>query len=155
MTEMWKKVVEENGFYVTTKCTNVREFLKLQGVPDSMMDCMEDYKLCWKICGDKFGMREYFGEKRVDFRGALDQEADYHWMEGMPASKYCVTRTAPGKYTSVVKDAEGRMSEWKLEFCGEGLKIVSHTRFHFERRFISIISLTVWKRFENWHHLQL
>merc|ERR1711879_904289 len=75
--------------------------------------------------GDKIRMTEYFGDAmKVTFTSTLDHEEDYKWpIEGIPASKYCVTRTAPGKYTSVVKDAEGRESEWKFEFCGQGLKI--------------------------------
>jgi len=125
MTEMWQRVVDENGFYVTCKTTNVHEFMKQQKMPEDWMHTLDDYKLCWKSCGDKIRMTEYFGDAmKVTFTSTLDHEEDYKWpIEGIPASKYCVTRTAPGKYTSVVKDAEGRESEWKFEFCGQGLKI--------------------------------
>jgi len=67
-------------------------------------------------------MREWFGDRVVDFCGQLDVEGDYEWFEGVPPSKYLTTKTGPGKYASVVKDGEGRVSEWTMQFCGEGLK---------------------------------
>lgn len=126
MTENWVRVIEENGFYVTTKITNVEKFLKETGTPAEMIDTIGDYKMCWKSCGDNIKMVEWFGETEVTFTSKLDEENDYVWpVAGVPPSKYCVTRTGNGKYTSMVKDEAGNESEWTFQFCGEGAKIVS------------------------------
>ena len=126
MTENWVRVIEENGFYVTTKITNVEKFLKETGTPAEMIDTIGDYKMCWKACGDNIKMVEWFGETEVTFTSKLDEESDYVWpVAGVPASKYCITRTGNGKYTSMVKDEAGNESEWTFQFCGEGAKIVS------------------------------
>jgi len=124
MNENWVRVIEENGFYVTTKTTNVEKFLKETGTPAEMIDTMGDYKMCWKSCGDTIKMVEWFGETEVTFTSKLDEENDYVWpVAGVPPSKYCVTRTGNGKYTSMVKDEAGNESEWNFQFCGEGAKI--------------------------------
>jgi len=124
MTEMWKRVICENGLYVCTKTTNVEKFMKEIKTPDDMIAMMDDYKLYWKSCGDNLKMVEWFGDTEVCFTCKLDEETDYVWpVEGIPPSKYCVSRTGCGKYTSVVKDEAGNETEWKFEFCGEGVKI--------------------------------
>jgi len=124
MTEMWKRVIEENGFYVTTKTTNVEKFMKETQVPDALIAHMEDYKMCWKSCGDMVTMKEYFGDTEVVFTSKLDEENDYTWpIEGVPPSKYMITCVGQGKYCSMVKDEAGNETEWKFEFCGEGVKI--------------------------------
>lgn len=121
---MYKRVVHENGFYKTVKLNGMKEFMQKEGMPEALICTFDDYKLCWEACAEGAKMVEWFGDLKVTIHCKFNEETDYKFpMEGVPATKYVVTKTGNGKYTSVGKDANGGILEWNFCFSGNGLKI--------------------------------
>jgi len=122
--QCWKRVVNVDGMYKCCKMTNVKEFMKKEGMPDSFCACLDDYKFCFMCCDKNFHLVECFGDMKCEMKGEFDKEFTYKMpMEGMPEQKCIVTKTGLGCYTCVVTDAKGSCTEWKYEFCDKGAKI--------------------------------
>lgn len=124
--ETWTRVLDMDGIYKLKKLNNAKEFMKKDGMPDELIATLDDYKVAFKICKKGLKMMEWFGEHIVKHDATFDVEGDYAFpMEGVPPTKYVVTHAGLGKYSSVVKDAEGRVSEWCFNFTDNAVEIVS------------------------------
>merc|ERR1712241_1078224 len=69
------------------------------------------------------GMKDYM--KKSGYPESIIAGMEEYKMpfEGMPETKVVVSHTGLGKYSWVIKAADGSAEEWKLAFCGEGAKI--------------------------------
>jgi len=119
--EHWKRVICENGCYRLCKSENVKEFMKAEGLPEKMICMMDDFKIKWKVCDNRFDLVRCFGGMKIESGGCFDEELCEVAMEGIPASKYIVTKTGCGKYKSLVRDEKGGKAEWCMEFFEGGL----------------------------------
>jgi len=121
----YKRVADFDGMYRVTNANGVKEYMKKQGMPDDICNAINEYVLCVKVCDQGMKMRESWGTAlTLDFDFKFDEEFEYKFPVGdVPASKYVVSKAGFGKYTSVLKDANG-IQEWTFCFnsCG-GLKI--------------------------------
>ena len=124
--EHWKRVICENGCYRLCKSENVKEFMKAEGLPEKMICMMDDFKIKWKVCDNRFDLVRCFGGMKIESGGCFDEELCEVAMEGIPASKYVVTKTGSGKYKSLVRDEKGGKAEWCMEFFEGGLCMVNH-----------------------------
>ena len=127
--EHWKRVICENGCYRLCKSENVKEFMKAEGLPEKMICMMDDFKIKWKVCDNRFDLVRCFVGMKIESGGCFDEELCEVAMEGIPASKYVVTKTGCGKYKSLVRDEKGGKAEWCMEFFEGGLCMVNHLTF--------------------------
>ena len=127
--EHWKRVICENGCYRLCKSENVKEFMKAEGLPEKMICMMDDFKIKWNVCDNRFDLVRCFGGMKIESGGCFDEELCEVAMEGIPASKYIVTKTGCGKYKSLVRDEKGGKAEWCMEFFEGGLCMVNHLTF--------------------------
>jgi hypothetical protein len=113
-------VVKTNGFYRYCKDENFTEFMRKEGMPDSI-----DFKamtMDWKSCDAGFNVVETYGDLKVCHRGKFDEEYDIKFSaEGLPTVKAVVVKCGSGKFKSVLKPDNGSVSEWNFNFTEEGL----------------------------------
>ena len=81
-------------------------------------------------------MTEWWGEFSMSTECKYDEEAEYKFpldkepfpngsQMYIPPSKYVFSKTGNGKYTWIMRDNEGRNTEWKFTFNGYKCMVVS------------------------------
>jgi len=123
-TECYKREICVDGLYKVSKLHGMKEYMKKSGYPESIIAGMDEYKMAIKACDEGLKVMEWWGEISHTTTCKFDVEQDYKMpFEGMPETKVVVSHTGLGKYSWVIKAADGSAEEWKLAFCGEGAKI--------------------------------
>ena len=125
-TEKYTRILNMDGMYKVKTLTGVKEYMRNDGMPESLIQGLDEYMICVKVCENGMKMRESWGDAlKLHMSFEFDKEFDYKFpLEGVPASKYLVTKAGFGKYNSVMKTADGGVQEWKFHFCDAGLRIV-------------------------------
>jgi len=124
-TEKYTRILNMDGMYKVKTLTGVKEYMRNDGMPESLIQGLDEYMICVKVCENGMKMRESWGDAlKLHMSFEFDKEFDYKFpLEGVPASKYLVTKAGFGKYNSVMKTADGGVQEWKFHFCDAGLRI--------------------------------
>jgi len=133
--EKWKRHMHVDGLYKCTKKEKVEEFFKKLNYPDQFINGLDRYKFAFKSWEQGMKMTEWWGEFSMSTECKYDEEAEYKFpldKEPFPngsqmyiaPSKYVFSKTGNGKYTWIMKDNEGRNTEWKFTF--NGYKVMVH-----------------------------
>lgn len=127
--EKWKRHMHVDGLYKCTKKEKVEEFFKKLNYPDQFINGLDRYKFAFKSWEQGMKMTEWWGEFSMSTECKYDEEAEYKFpldKEPFPngsqmyicPSKYVFSKTGNGKYTWIMRDNEGRNTEWKFTFNG-------------------------------------
>jgi len=123
-TEFYKREICVDGLYKVSKLNGMKEYMKKNGYPEGIIAAMDEYKMAIKACDTGLKVWESWGEISNTFTCQFDVEQDYKMpFEGLPAAKVVVSQTGLGKYSWVLKAADGSAEEWKLCCCGETLTV--------------------------------
>jgi len=131
--EQWKRIMYVDGLYKTVKQDKVEQFMKKLGYPDFFINAMDRYKFAFKTWDSGMKMTEWWGEFSYSYQCKFDEEAEFKFpMEKgefqdkdmyIPPAKYVFSKTGNGKYTCIMRDQEGRQTEWKFYFNGDKCEI--------------------------------
>jgi len=123
VTECWKRVVCVDGLYKYKSNTGLAEYMKKSGYPEAVIANMDHYMMGIKVSDDGLRVYESWGEISNFFSAKFDVETTYKMpFEGMPDAKVVITHNGPGKFSWVMKTADGSAEEWKLHCYDEGMK---------------------------------
>jgi len=130
--EQWKRIMHVDGLYKTVKQDKVEQFMKKLDYPDFFINGMDRYKFAFKTWDSGMKMTEWWGEYSYSYQCKFDEEAEFKFpMEKgefpqemyIPSAKYVFSKTGNGKYTCIMRDKEGRQTEWKFYFNGDKCEI--------------------------------
>ena len=66
---------------------------------------------------------------KITTSGKFDEETEYKVpMEGVPSSKYIITKLGPGKYKAINKDESGTVFEYNTTFTDGWCKMVKNLK---------------------------
>lgn len=126
--EQWKRIMHVDGLYKTIKQDKVEQFMKKLDYPDFLINGLDRYMFAFKTWDSGMKMTEWWGEFNYSYQCKFDEEAEFKFpMEKgefpqdmyIPSAKYVFSKTGNGKYTCIMKDKEGRSTEWKFHFNGD------------------------------------
>jgi len=120
-TEVWKRKIDENGYYRICSNEGFKAFMEDLGMSDDVVAAtVSGMKILWKATDTGFEQTEWFGDIKVKHGAKFNEEIDYKFpLDGAEASKMVTTKIATGKYKQFCKNPDGSTTEWTSEF-GDG-----------------------------------